>query len=65
MVFAQTIVEAPNHGASSRAAAISAPSEAAPTTAATSWTRRVGTRRGWQTDPARGGSRAAVNPRRA
>jgi hypothetical protein len=46
MVFAQMIVEAPNHGASSRAAAISEPSDAAPTTKATSWTRRAGTRRG-------------------
>src|SRR3954451_7822707 len=44
MVFAQMIVEAPNQGASSRAAAISAPREAAPTTAATSWMRRSGTR---------------------
>src|SRR3954453_20904703 len=33
------MVEAPKYGASSRAAAISAPSEAAPTTAATSWIR--------------------------
>src|SRR5436309_9311198 len=39
MVFAHTIVEAPKYGASSRAAAISAPSDAAPTTAATSWIR--------------------------
>src|SRR4051812_14562770 len=38
------MVDAPNHGASSRAAAISAPSDAAPTTAATIWTRRAGTR---------------------
>src|SRR4051794_13137929 len=38
------IVEAPNHGASRRAAAISAPRDAAPTTAATSWMRRAGTR---------------------
>src|SRR6476469_10198440 len=36
MVLAHTIVDAPNHGASSRAAAISAPSEEAPTTAASS-----------------------------
>src|SRR3954471_20696233 len=33
------MVEAPKYGASSRAAAISAPSDAAPTTAATSWIR--------------------------
>ncbi len=32
IVFAQTMVEAPNHGASSRAAAISAPRLDAPTT---------------------------------
>ena len=32
IVLAQTIVEAPNHGASSRAAAISAPRLDAPTT---------------------------------
>ena len=31
MVFAHTIVDAPNHGAISRAAAISAPRVAAPT----------------------------------
>ena len=43
IVFAQTIVDAPNHGASSRAAAISAPSDAAPTTAARSSMRRAGT----------------------
>jgi hypothetical protein len=42
MVLAQMIVDAPNHGAIRRAAAISAPSDAAPTTAATSWMRRVG-----------------------
>src|SRR3954465_11368172 len=36
------IVEAPKYGASRRAAAISAPSEAAPTTAATSWIRPRG-----------------------
>src|SRR3954470_13655606 len=39
IVFAHTIVEAPKYGASRRAAAISAPSEAAPTTAATTWIR--------------------------
>jgi hypothetical protein len=44
IVFAQMIVDAPNHGASRRAAAISAPSEAAPTTAATIWMRRAGMR---------------------
>src|SRR4029079_17503698 len=44
MVLAHTIVEAPNHGASSRAAAISAPSDAAPTTAAMTSMRRAGTR---------------------
>ena len=43
MVLAHTIVEAPNHGASSRAAAISAPSDAAPTTAARTSMRRRGT----------------------
>ncbi len=35
IVLAHTMVEAPNQGASSRAAAISAPSEEAPTTNAT------------------------------
>jgi hypothetical protein len=43
IVFAQMTVDAPNHGARRRAAAISAPSEAAPTTAATTWIRRDGT----------------------
>src|SRR3954454_17272305 len=43
MVLAHTIVEAPNHGASSRAAAISAPRDAAPTTAARTSMRRAGT----------------------
>ena len=42
MVFAHTMVEAPNHGASRRAAAISAPSEEAPTTAAMASMRRRG-----------------------
>src|SRR4051795_2091346 len=42
MVLAQTMVEAPKYGASRRAAAISAPSDAAPTTAATSWIRPRG-----------------------
>ena len=37
IVFAQTIVEAPKNGASRRAAAISAPRLAAPTTKTTSW----------------------------
>jgi hypothetical protein len=44
IVFAQMIVEAPNHGARSRAAAISAPSDEAPTTAATISMRRTGMR---------------------
>src|SRR3954451_23634547 len=43
MVFAHTIVEAPNQGASRRAAAISAPREAAPTTAARASIRRRNT----------------------
>src|SRR6266704_2791211 len=43
IVLAQTMVEAPNHGASSRAAAISAPSEADPTTNARTSMRRPGT----------------------
>src|SRR4051795_5017439 len=40
MVLAQTIVDVPNQGARSRAAAISAPRLAAPTTKATAWTVR-------------------------
>src|SRR3954468_10970860 len=44
MVLAHTIVGGPNHGASSRAAAISAPRDAAPTTAARTSMRRRGTR---------------------
>jgi hypothetical protein len=44
IVFAQMIVESPKYGASSRAAAISAPSEPAPTTNTTSG--RGGVRRG-------------------
>src|SRR6476646_4947128 len=42
MVLAHTIVDAPNHGANSRAAAISAPSDAAPTTKTTISRRRPG-----------------------
>jgi hypothetical protein len=44
IVFAHTIVEAPNHGARRRVAAISAPSEAAPTTAARTSMRRAAIR---------------------
>src|SRR3954451_3208521 len=55
-------VEAPNHGASSRAAAISAPSDAAPTTAATIWMRRAGTRGGRGEGRARGASRRTYRP---
>src|SRR4051812_50004798 len=63
MVFAQMIVEAPNQGASRRAAAISAPSEAAPTTAATSWMRRVGMpARGYGTAPPARGTSGAGRP---
>ena len=41
-MFAQTMVEAPKYGASRRAAAISAPRDPAPTTAAMSWIRPRG-----------------------
>jgi adenosylmethionine-8-amino-7-oxononanoate aminotransferase len=55
-VFAHTIVDAPNHGASRRAAAISAPSDAAPTTAARTSMRRARTSRRVRVSSAAGAS---------
>src|SRR3954447_8687232 len=46
MVLAHTIVDAPKYGASSRAAAISAPSEAAPVTKTRSLSRKPAPPRG-------------------
>src|SRR3954469_2314923 len=64
-------VDAPNHGASRRAAAISAPRDAAPTTAATIWIRRAGigvpqrsaARRGGRRGPTAGRSSVAAMTR--
>ena len=50
-MLAQMSVEAPKYGASSRAAAISAPRLAAPTQNATTRSRQIGTEDGARTGP--------------